>query len=211
MAKITIETMTFMFRQYNEGEYYTADEYGTWRTGMNRGELTVFLWPKGGDYYEAPEHIRPQLVAQIRREGQRVFDRFMARQIRCRMILIDDDWPGYVVSSKEELPDMSVVGYEKHKIIRKALQIRVPNERVQEGADVTDLVVAEAKRLQAIRDKENEDREATFRKAKETGEWQVLDTWMAGCNDPDEECPLDTCTRYALPDGSTRIVRQHCW
>lgn len=50
-----------------------------------------------------------------------------------------------------------------------------------------------------------------FRKAKTTNTPQVLSSWMAECNDPDEQCSLDHVTLLAMPDGSTKKKRQHTW
>ena len=57
----------------------------------------------------------------------------------------------------------------------------------------------------------NEKHLKAFAQAKATGERVALGTWMAPCDDPDEECNLDTVTKWALPDGTTTITRQHTW
>ena len=54
-------------------------------------------------------------------------------------------------------------------------------------------------------------RELAFIKAKESGNPQVLKTWMADCNDPDEQCSLDHVTLFAMPDGTTKQNRMHTW
>lgn len=56
-----------------------------------------------------------------------------------------------------------------------------------------------------------EERQAKFDEAKRTGEKVLLRSWMEDCNDPREECSLDSVTEYALPDGTTRRERQHTW
>lgn len=50
-----------------------------------------------------------------------------------------------------------------------------------------------------------------FTKAKETGEKQVLSQTYGPCNDPDEECNLDSITTWAMPDGTTKVTRSHTW
>jgi len=52
---------------------------------------------------------------------------------------------------------------------------------------------------------------AIFAKAKRTGKGQVLKSYSDECNDPREECSLDTVTVYAMPDGSRKTVRNHTW
>lgn len=58
--------------------------------------------------------------------------------------------------------------------------------------------------------KENKIKELLV-KANETGEKQQINRWMEPCNDPNEECNLDMVTLYAMPDGSTKTVRNHSW
>jgi len=48
-------------------------------------------------------------------------------------------------------------------------------------------------------------------KAIASGEKQTLDSWQTGCDDPDEECNLDFVTKWAMPDGTEKITRQHTW
>lgn len=50
-----------------------------------------------------------------------------------------------------------------------------------------------------------------FAEAKRTGRQIVLNSYTAECNDPREECDLDTVTVYAMPDGSKKTVRSHTW
>lgn len=56
-----------------------------------------------------------------------------------------------------------------------------------------------------------EERQAKFAEARETGQRVELRSWMAGCNDPREECSMDHVTEYAMPDGTIRRVRRHTW
>lgn len=50
-----------------------------------------------------------------------------------------------------------------------------------------------------------------FELAKETGERQVISSWNEPCNEPKEECNMDICYNYAMPDGTTKIIRNHTW
>jgi len=56
-----------------------------------------------------------------------------------------------------------------------------------------------------------EERQAKFAEARRTGQRVELRSWMDDCNDPREQCSLDHVTEYAMPDGTTKIVRQHTW
>ena len=54
-------------------------------------------------------------------------------------------------------------------------------------------------------------RKAKFERARETGEPVLLQKWSEPCNDPREECSLDICCQYAMPDGSVKVERNHAW
>ncbi len=55
------------------------------------------------------------------------------------------------------------------------------------------------------------ERQAKFAEARETGKPVFLEKWSEPCSDPREECSLDIVAQYAMPDGSTKTVRQHTW
>lgn len=57
----------------------------------------------------------------------------------------------------------------------------------------------------------NDERQAKFARACESGQKVILRSWMEDCNDPREECSTDHVTEYAMPDGTTRRERQHTW
>ena len=48
-------------------------------------------------------------------------------------------------------------------------------------------------------------------KAKATGEEQVIKKWSEPCNDPNEECSLDICSEYIMPNGIIEHRRHHTW
>ncbi|MED5050628.1 hypothetical protein P9850_01925 [Anoxybacillus rupiensis] len=50
-----------------------------------------------------------------------------------------------------------------------------------------------------------------FEEAKRTGEKVEIRRWTTSCNDPNEECDLDTIIEYAMPDGSIKKERYHTW
>lgn len=72
-----------------------------------------------------------------------------------------------------------------------------------------------AKPIREEKDRKRREREAAkaakFAQAKETGEPVILYRWTEPCNDPDEECSIDTLIEYAMPDGSTKVERHHTW
>jgi len=50
-----------------------------------------------------------------------------------------------------------------------------------------------------------------FEKAKTTGKKQEIERFTEECNDPDEECNVDICVKYALPNGKIDVTRNHTW
>lgn len=70
------------------------------------------------------------------------------------------------------------------------------------------------KKMKIINEKKAEKQaaiDAIFKKARETGTPQVLESYATGCNDPREECSTDIITIYANPDGSKSETRSHTW
>ena len=65
--------------------------------------------------------------------------------------------------------------------------------------------------VEAHQRRHTEEIEAKFTEAKETGKPILLEKWMDECDDPGEECNVDLVTRYAMPDGTTKVERQHTW
>lgn len=59
--------------------------------------------------------------------------------------------------------------------------------------------------------KEEADRQAKFNQARETSKPVILEQWTEPCNDPQEDCNLDSIVIYAMPDGSTKETRSHTW
>lgn len=53
----------------------------------------------------------------------------------------------------------------------------------------------------------------TVSQAHETGQRQVLRSWMTGscCNGHSDQCSFDHATEYALPDGSRQIEYRCCY
>lgn len=47
--------------------------------------------------------------------------------------------------------------------------------------------------------------------AKETGEKQLIQQWSEPCNDKNEECDLDICFQWAMPDGTTKVTKIHTY
>lgn len=50
---------------------------------------------------------------------------------------------------------------------------------------------------------------SSFELAKELGEPVVIAYYVEACNDPNRACDLDTVTKYAMPDGSVKVLRNH--
>lgn len=53
--------------------------------------------------------------------------------------------------------------------------------------------------------------EDKIQEAKKEGKNVKVDSWMAPCQNPREECDLDFAIKYATPEGKTIIEYQHTW
>ena len=78
----------------------------------------------------------------------------------------------------------------------------------KEAAEAAEKKAAEEAAQKAAADQK---RQAKFERARETGEPVLLQKWSEPCNDPREECSLDICCQYAMPDGSVKVERNHTW
>jgi len=85
----------------------------------------------------------------------------------------------------------------------------IPNSVIREK--INKLLTAEYnKDLKEEQEREDNIKEL-LKKAKETGEKQLISKWTEDCNDPREECNTDICYYWAMPDGTTTETRNHTW
>lgn len=68
-----------------------------------------------------------------------------------------------------------------------------------------------AKEYIAKKEEREAKRKAIFDKAKETGEKQLITSYISECNDSKEECSLDINYLYAMPDGTEKLETCHTW
>lgn len=61
------------------------------------------------------------------------------------------------------------------------------------------------------KEERNTERKAIMDKAVQTGEKKELSRTHDECNDQDESCDIDEIVEYAMPDGTTKVVRHHTW
>ena len=52
---------------------------------------------------------------------------------------------------------------------------------------------------------------AKFAEAKASGQPVKISSWMEDCNSPKEDCSFDSMAKYAMPDGTTKTSRSHCY
>ena len=65
---------------------------------------------------------------------------------------------------------------------------------------------AEAKRLAG-----EQKRADAFSEARRSNNPVVLNQWSEECDGSEEECDIDTVTKYAMPDGSIKTSRSHSY
>jgi hypothetical protein len=85
----------------------------------------------------------------------------------------------------------------------------IPNKIIK--AKITDIILKEIEKEN--REKQDEENRINnlFELAKQIGERQLINKWSEPCNDPKEECNLDICYLWIMPDGSKKQTRSHTW
>lgn len=79
---------------------------------------------------------------------------------------------------------------------------------LQQAAEIT----RPAREAKAAEKKaKDEVRQAKFDEAKRTGQKVEMASWMEDCDGSVEECSTDFVQEYAMPDGTTKIERQHTY
>jgi len=187
----------------------------------------TFRVPKGTTKEEAiaivGEH-KPEILAElIRREEESAAKEAAkveeARAIRAGEIVIRPQWhDGEILSGWEvfgqaadALEEIGVAKYISgwgHIVEQATIDALGKEFTFPQAAELT-RPAREAKEAkeQAV----EEERQAKFDEAKRTGKRVELRSWMDDCNDSREQCSLDHVTEYAMPDGTTKIERQHTW
>lgn len=81
----------------------------------------------------------------------------------------------------------------------------------KDGDKITQDILFKIKKNQEFKIKKDKEKAAIFEKARLTNEKQLLSKWSEECNDENEDCDIDNCYMYAMPDGSTKIERIHTY
>jgi len=134
----------------------------------------------------------------------------------------------YPYGTENEIIDVSARQDIQHKIallqkinyvelVEKAEKIKdarwkISNEKLNEIIDI-EVEKEKQKELEKenkIKEQKEKEKEA-FRKARETGEKQLLQKTYVDCNDENEECNTDILYVYAMSDGNTKTERYHTW
>jgi hypothetical protein len=200
-------------------------KYRITRQGDN---LAIYNRPKTAAEVEVIRAAKPEILAElIRREDEAAEKKAAeeaarveeARAIRAGEIVIRPEW-----HDGEILSDWEVFG-EAAKALEEIGAAKYINGwgYCVEGAiikvlgkeftfpQVAELLRPAREEKEAKKRAREEARQAKFAEAKRTGKRVELRSWMDDCNDSREQCSLDHVTEYAMPDGTTKIVRQHTW
>lgn len=81
----------------------------------------------------------------------------------------------------------------------------IPNKIIREK--VTAIVMEKVKEEQAEQERINN----LIELAKQTGKKQLIEKWIEECNDDREQCNVDICYEWAMPDGTRKLKRYHTW
>jgi hypothetical protein len=196
-------------------------KYSITRQGDN---LAIYNRPKTAAEVEVIRAAKPEILAElIRREEESAAKEAAkveeARAIRAGEIVIRPQWhDGEILSGWEvfgqaadALEEIGVAKYISgwgHIVEQATIDALGKEFTFPQAAELTRR--AREEKEAAARAKA-EERLAKFDEAKRTGKRVELRSWMDDCNDPREQCSLDHVTEYAMPDGTTKIVRQHTW
>lgn len=177
--------------------------------GANKKFNRIYIaHPSAADVHKHQRHYRQQeenAIIAAYKEGRKLFKvRYQEGEYLSGYALFNKI-EGKILSSLGLTKDISMWGYHvDNKLI----------ENVGEEFSYTQAFEFARPELEK-REKEKEHRialrQAKFDEAEENGSPVLLSKWTEACNDPREECDLDSVSEYAMPDGSTVIKRYHTW
>lgn len=85
----------------------------------------------------------------------------------------------------------------------------IPNKIAKEK--IKGILLAAMEKEREEKRRKQEELEAFFKLAESTGKKQCIRSWHVPCCDPKEECSLDICYEFAMPDGTTKVEKNHTW
>ncbi len=196
-------------------------KYSITRQGDN---LAIYNRPKTAAEVEVIRAAKPEILAElIRREEESTAKEAAkveeARAIRAGEIVIRPQWHdgeilsgwevfGQAADALEEIGLAKYISGWGHIVEQATIDALGKEFTFPQAAELTR--PAREEKEAAARAKA-EARQAKFAEAKRTGKRVEIRSWMVNCNDPREQCSLDHVTEYAMPDGTTKIERQHTW
>ena len=151
---------------------------------------------------------------EIKAEKQAKIDAIKSGEIKIKVRYHDGEYlSGYTVFDEEaelleELmvaKDISGWGCRVEDELVKKLGEEFTYEQAAEFAKPA--LEAEAN----YKEEKDAKRQAIFDEAKRTGQKQLLLQYSDNCNDPNEDCDVDICYEYAMPNGTIKTERHHTW
>jgi hypothetical protein len=133
-----------------------------------------------------------------------------------RVLNKDEELKQIAIDTYQSYPEHDNWNKEYLKWFREAAKEKeapgkgiIPNAVIREKISV--IILKEMKK--ELKEKQEEEKriEELFKKAKQTGEKQLLNKWSEPCNDPKEECNVDIVYVWIMPDGSKTKSRHHTW
>lgn len=85
----------------------------------------------------------------------------------------------------------------------------IPNHIIR--TKITDIILRKTAEENKAKEEEQNRINNLFEIARKTGEKQLINKWLEDCNDPREECSVDICCEWAMPDGTITYTRNHTW
>lgn len=102
-------------------------------------------------------------------------------------------------------------GYEATDIRQERLTALRTRLQAMENKEYAILKEKAEQKEKARKEAAQAARLAKFNEAKRTGKPVLLERWQEECDDPYEQCDIDDVYEYAMPDGTTKTIREHNW
>lgn len=201
-------------------------KYSITRHGEDK--LAILNRPKTAAEVEVIRAAKPEILAELlrREERDREYEERKKREaeeermgIRAGKIAIRPQWYdgeilsgwqvfGQAADALEEIGLAKYIGGWGHIVEQATIDALGKEFTFPQAMEY----MRPAREAEEAREREEKaERQAKFDEARQLNKPVELDSWMANCNDPREQCSLDHVTEYAMPDGTTKIVRQHTW
>jgi len=173
-----------------------------------------------------PKEIAAELKSKVekikeerKKKEEEIAEKIVKGEIKIPFILVGCEYPRFVIPSsflngrnKENILAIAIKKLLPDKLFASSvlyLQDMLLADKLDENKEISIQQLLEKQILAT--NKKNKKEEELRKKARETGERQLLNSYMEECNDPNEECDIDIICEYITPDGKIVTEKHHTW